>query len=525
MRKFIFRGKTYRTVCIKTGDGAAEKHAGLEFLRYMGKIGIPEGGGVSVNIRIDETLPNDSFRISFPECMDNDKMEIIGGNGRGVIYGVYRFFEKYAGMRFFTPDLESLGEGDIIVNEEFAYTPVFEYRRCDWHCGKDVDWSLKNGINNWEFLPEDKGGYVAYGGFVHTFAKLTGTDQYKEQPCLSDPEVLRKVITGVREILTENPHVSIVSVSQNDNFNHCTCAKCAAVDAEEGSHAGSLIRFVNKVAEDIGKDYPHIIIDTLAYNYSQKAPAITKPLPNVCIRMCPIFACFSHPIDDISCPKNAEFFRDVQNWCKVSDRLYVWDYVSNFCYYVPPFPNFGVMRENMRIYAEHNVKGMYPEGTYNSEKTGEFGELRCYLLAQLMWNPYMSATEYYDCMDEFLAAYYGEGWRYIRAYIDWTESAAKQNHMTLCRAPFEIISKDKWEIMEDTIENWWNKAEALAGNRLEFVKRSRLQWEYVRLMLHPNEKDGEKLLEAIENNNIQWDEGRHKADRAKLGMTPNTWVR
>ena len=79
--------------------------------------------------------------------------------------------------------------------------------------------------------------------------------------------------------------------------------------------------------------------------------------------------------------------------------------------------------------------------------------------------------------------------------------------------------------MEDTIENWWNKAEALAGNRLEFVKRSRLQWEYVRLMLHPNEKDGEKLLEAIENNNIQWDEGRHKADRAKLGMTPNTWVR
>ena len=70
---------------------------------------------------------------------------------------------------------------------------------------------------------------------------------------------------------------SIFSVSQNDTFNNCQCEQCKAVDDAEGSPAGSLLKFVNAVAESIEKDHPKIRIDTLAYQYTRKPPKTIRP--------------------------------------------------------------------------------------------------------------------------------------------------------------------------------------------------------------------------------------------------------
>ena len=519
MRKLIVKGKAIESVRILTGESGSEQYAGAELEKYLGKAGIPVGEGMTVRVQEDKTLQRDGYRICVCE---NEGISICGGNGRGVIYGVYAFLEKYAGMRFFMPGLEVLGDGDIVIDEGFAFTPAFEFRQSDWQCGNsNVDWCVKNGINQRE-IPKEMGGHVKYGGFVHTMESLVGVPQDK-QPCLSDPAVLEKAKASVRRILENDPDVTIVSVSQNDNYNYCKCEKCAAVDAEEGSHAGTLLRFVNAVAADIAEDYPHVVVDTLAYQYTRNVPSITKPLPNVCIRLCSIECCFSHPLNDRTCPENDKFFNDILDWNKICDRIYIWDYVTDFSYYIPTFPNFGVLRENMRFFAEHGVKGMYPEGNYNSPASGEFGELRCYLLAKLMMDPYMSTTDYYRHMDEFLAAYYGEGWRYIRAYIDYTCAEAAGTHMKIWDNPFAIIPKDKYEAMEDTIELWWNRAEALAGDRLACVQRSRLQWRYIRCMLHPDAEAGRKLREDVDAAGVLWNEWRKLPETVDYSKSPDKW--
>jgi len=519
MRKLIVKGKTAESVRILPGKSGAERYAGEELEKYLGRIGIPVGDELTIRVQEDSTLQRDGYRICVCE---NDGISICGGNGRGVIYGVYAFLEKYAGMRFFMPGLEGNGEGDIVIEEGFSFTPVFEFRQSDWPCGNsNVDWCVKNGINQRE-IPKHMGGHIKHGGFVHTMEALVGTPQDK-QPCLSDPAVLEKAKASVRRILENDPDVTIVSVSQNDNFNYCKCEKCAAVDAEEGSHAGTLLRFVNAVAADIAEDYPHVVVDTLAYQYTRNVPSITKPLPNVCIRLCSIECCFSHPLDDRTCPENDKFFNDILDWNKICDRIYIWDYVTDFSYYIPTFPNFGVLRENMRFFAEHGVKGMYPEGNYNSPYSGEFGELRCWLLAKLMMDPYMSTTTYYRYMDEFLAAYYGEGWRYIRAYIDYTCAEAAGGHMKIWDSPFAIIPRDKYEAMEETIELWWNKAEELAGDRLAYVKRSRLQWRYIRLMLHPDAEEGKKLRADVDAAGVMWNEWRKLPEEVDYSKTPDQW--
>ncbi len=521
MRNLVVKGTVAKSVIISSGNTEAEKHACTELTGYFEKLGIQSGNDLHIKIERAPALPREGYSI---KINDDGNLLISGADDRGLIYSVYRFLEHYAGARFFMPDMETLGEGDIVIDHDWEYAPLFEQRESDWLCGKNTTWAVKNGINllHGKDISSHLGGRRKYGLFVHTMSHLTGVSPL-EQPCLSDPENLKKAIAGVRTVLKKDPTVDIISVSQNDNSNYCKCEKCAAVDKEEGSPAGSLLRFVNAVADDIKDDYPNVAIDTLAYEYTQKPPVITKPRPNVCIRLCSIKCCCGHTLDDESCPSNREFAKDLMGWGKICDRIYIWDYVINFDFFTTTYPNFHVLRRNMRFFAENGVKGVYPEGNYKCKCPFEFYELRCYLLAKLLWNPYMSTTEYYEHMDEFLAEFYGKGWRYIRAYIDFVSSKVVQNHCNIYSNPFQTIKKEEYAAMEETLIYWWDKAEELAEDRIQNVKNSRLQWEFIRLMLHPDKEKGKQLYDTITSAKALFSESKIEVDNLDFGTAPDTW--
>ena len=121
-----------------------------------------------------------------------------------------------------------------------------------------------------------------------------------------------------------NPKAKYWSVSSNDNFGYCQCPACAAIDSLEGSPTGSVIRFVNQVAER----FPDKIISTLAYQYSRAAPKVTKPRENVNIMFCNIECNRSQPI--ATDPSSASFRRDMEDWAALTDNILVWDYVIQF---------------------------------------------------------------------------------------------------------------------------------------------------------------------------------------------------
>ena len=514
------------SVAVVAGDSPTEAYAASELTKYLEMCGVSIAeDGYPIRISIDPDMGEDSYRIKiFRKSKDGTT---IAGGHRGVIYGAYRLLEEM-GFRFYTPELEVIPEEKIsLTTGVIEYEPIFELRQIDWYSVRNnPDWCVKNGVNysHWYgSFSEEMGGSRNYGAFVHTLSGLTGTPSDR-QPCLTDPEILHKTIASVRAILEANPDIDIISVSQNDHQNYCTCENCQAIDAEEGSPAGTLLRFVNAVAADIAEDYPHVVVDTLAYQYTRKAPKITKPLPNVCIRLCSIECCFAHALSDTTCEQNKAFINDIVAWSKICNRIYIWDYTADFSYYIPTFPNFHILRDNMRFFAEHNVKGMFPEGNYSSA-SGEFGELRAYLLGKLMMDPYMSAHEYYGLMDDFLKAYYGDGWMYIRAYIDYTCGEVAASHAHIWSDPFSLISQEKYEALAEALESWWNKAEAMAGDRLAFVQRSRLQWRYIQLMLHPDEEVAKQFVADVQAAGVYWNEWRTEElpEGANLSKTPDRW--
>ena len=152
--------------------------------------------------------------------------------------------------------------------------------------------------------------------------------------------------------------------------------------------------------------------------------------------LCSIECCYSHPIDSDCIATNRatyldgshnSFIEDLTAWGKITEHISIYDYITNFAHWAQTFPNFDVMWENARIYAENNVNELYPLGNYAGQDV-EFGDLRCYLLSKLLWDPYMSKEKYSDLMDEFLANVYGPGWENIRAYIDLAEELSSENH-------------------------------------------------------------------------------------------------
>ena len=509
---------------IITGESENEMYAGEELAKYLTQKGVAiEDGGFRIFVYQDLSLAEDSFLVYATLQGDEACMRICGGNGRGVLYGVYKFLETYASVRYFMPDLEKIPDGDIVLRDGnlLSYSPYFEARRLAWNCSKnDVEWNNKNGINGHDGVNEDMyGNKQTYGSglFVHTLGALTETGNgASANPCLTSEENYQKVIKNLRKTLKKDPTVNIVSVSQNDNNNYCTCDNCQASDAYYGNPSGTMLAFVNKVAAELEAEYPNLIFDTLAYNYTQAAPQNIVPRHNVCIRVCSIRVCFMHPMTEcndakgpngIQWTRTKEFLSDLEDWGKICDRIYVWDYTTNFAYYIAPFSNFGTIRENMRLYYENGVKGMFPQGNSQSV-SGEFGELRTYLLAKLMWNPYMTEEEYYTHMDEFLEAYYGEGWENIRAFIDLTTELASNEGscINIYEAPLNSITKEEYLQYEEQIEAWWNTAEELAGDRLEYVKRSRLQWRYIQLLLHPDDEACAQFVADVEAYGIRWAE-------------------
>ena len=380
-----------------------------------------------------------------------NKLYLVGGGDRGTLYAVYEFLEAYLGCRFYTAGVEKVPTTATIALspiKEDKQIPLFDYRCVHWteYCANQ-DISVKRKLSGSE-ISESWGGCIDYADremVVHTLGKLVPSNTYfashpeyyrltsggerdKDNLCLSHPDVLAIVIERVKEYLRDNPNADLISVSQMDVMNgECYCKDCRALDTAEGAYSASMITFVNKVARAVKGEFPHVKIHTLAYLYTRTVPKTVRPDDNVAVQLCDIECCFSHSLDSGCSHDNNGFCADLKNWSAICDNLYIWNYNTSFSHYNMTYPNFSCLRENIRLFADNNVKGVYEEGNAQSI-SGEFGELRCYLQSKCLWDPYMTEAEYYAHMDDFLKGVYGDGWQHIREYIDFAETIGDAVH-------------------------------------------------------------------------------------------------
>ena len=158
------------------------------------------------------------------------------------------------------------------------------------------------------------------------------------------------------------PEATVFSVSQNDTDLHCECPRCQALARQEGSQGAPVLNLANRVAEAVEKEFPGKAVETLAYQWTRQAPKTMRPRPNVIVRLCSIECCFSHPLATCDSRENRAFRDDLRAWSKVAQRLWIWDYTTDFAHYLLPFPNQRVRRPNIRFFVANHVKGIFEAG-------------------------------------------------------------------------------------------------------------------------------------------------------------------
>jgi tetratricopeptide (TPR) repeat protein len=392
-----------------------------------------------------DKLPYDGIVIS----TTGNHIVLVGHPVRGTLYAVNTFLEEACGVRWWTsteqyvPVVKTLKAPSLNIN----YAPKLIYREAFYKDVYSSDVNFRNEYykdvqsdifavrmkNNGYFtdIRPEFGGYHKFQYFVHSFFPILPPEKYFDkhpewysqidgkrkheytQLCLTNEQMQAEFIKNALDSLRQHPDMDFISVSQNDCHGACQCDKCQAVVKEEGGESGPLIRFVNIVAEAIEKEFPDIWVETLAYQYTRKAPLKVKPRKNVVVRLCTIECSFSQPLGEGE--QNKLLRDDIEAWSNIADNLFVWNYVTNFSSYMLPHPNIQTLAPNVRFFIKNNTIGLFEQGDVYCD-AGDFVRMRNWVISHLLWNPNLDENK---LIDQFLTGYYGEkAAPYLRQYWD-----------------------------------------------------------------------------------------------------------
>jgi hypothetical protein len=417
------------------------------------------------------------------------------GRSRGALYATYQFLEETVGIRWWAIDATTVPRKRTLRIRPLntIYTPKLRTREAYYNSViSDPLFATRLKVNgNSQSQGPELGGHNSILGWCHTIEQLLPIEKYyaehpewfsdplnggkpcttssprpgRWQLCLTNEAARRELTQNALTWIRANPQAGMISISQNDNQERCMADADLAIEKEEGSPSGPLLRFVNAVAADIEKEYPDFLVETLAYQYTQKPPHLVRPRRNVVIRLCSIDADFSRPLDSDA---NKDFRNDVRVWKAIAPRLYIWDYVANFSNFIFPHPNMRVAAQNIRFFAANNAIGLFEQGDAYTNGTGDFVALRAWVLAHLMWNPQRDQKQ---LENEFLRGYYGSAAPHLRAYIDGIQQAFARNGAKLELGPIDYpyLTLD----VMNTATRQWRMAEAAVAHNPELARRLR----------------------------------------------------
>ena len=453
---------------------------------------------------------------------------------KSTYYAIYLFLEDALGYydmangcSFINPSLNLNIEGDY----ELIDSPDCELRV-----------NIQRDGGNEELLTSDNVVHEFMTG-VHSFAEFAREDyeptwsfhcEYylNGDPCLSDSDTIDLMIKNVKTILNKYPDRDRLWFTQSDGVSYCTCDDCKMIYRTYGRCA-TYIQILQYVGNAIKDDYPNVKLVALAYKYThlnkyninlsnedyadflskytneRYVPSQSLKCPeNVIIMYCTDKCCFSHEIGNTECDNPSctavKAAEEIALWQQICDHLYIWDYTNGAAYKHQVFPILNLLYDNYHYFSEIGVEGVYVLG--DSDDYGDFGELKSYLVGKLAWNMNMTREEYDNYVNMFLKGYYGEGWRYIRTYLEKTEQLSSANEWNIWGKETwnDVITREQYIENIDYLDSLFQKALSLCDTQDQtlHINKVYVQVKYIRLNLayqdyldSENEADLEKFKE------------------------------
>jgi len=386
---------------------------------------------------------------------------------------------------------------------------------------------LFNGAENfYSLVPPNR--YFATHPEYYSLLDGSRKSSPDSQLCLSSPGVFKVVVDALVAEAKANPKELTLGLSPNDaEHGNCQCDACRAADAKFGSPAGTLLDFVNKVAAAVQAALPDrkIWVETLAYQYTQKAPTpgAIAPASNVLVCLAPIYACDGHPL--ASDPQNKTSNEALLAWKKVAPgHLLIWHYGVNFAHYLQPYPDWDELGADMAYYRDNGVSGMFCEGDYQGNC--DLQAMHTWVMAHLFWNP---RQDVWALVRDFSDGYYGHAGADIYAYLRLFHDRLQQPnvHLHLYDLPTSpLFSAELLKSASDLFDH----AEAVAETPeiRSRVQEARMGIRYVELAGHVPDKSATAAEQDAFRARLDTfiaDIGRFKIASLSEGHNTDEWIK
>lgn len=374
----------------------------------------------------DAELKFDGYRYFF----EGERLVIEGAVKRGCMYGVWRFLQKECGwtsLIYGDSDLLEAEHLDVPATASRQETPVFSYLNMYIHY-----WG---SYNNEKGTPtEAQNSYGTIPHCCHGLHFFSGTGGADKQICYTDDDIYEMCRDNVRDYIEAQLAAGkvigrdflAVDIAQNDTSEYCTCRECMKVFSAEGSNSGAVVRFANRLSEELNEDYPGLYYQIFAYAGSNAAPLKTKPNEFVHITFCSDMNCSNHVFDGSECNgkstfnqlTNKNYASWLESWCNVSDNVYVWFYALDSK--LQQYTTIGNMYRDFRYFRDLGINGMFWQCQFYGLG---IQRVQHQLLAEFQWNMDISEADFEYLLCDILKKEFGSGWSSVREYIKmWDES-------------------------------------------------------------------------------------------------------
>ena len=286
-----------------------------------------------------------------------------------------------------TDDLPPL----LLSGRDTVVTFPFEYRDLYMPTNQNIDMTYLLALNNLE---------IDWGLWGHNLSRVLGSngnlsfgfqnmDQelfakgadgvvHQNQFCFSSDKLLDLTEKYIMDQYGDGSRVSYrMTISPADNDWVCVCRRCETAGNTRHNATPAVVQFVERLAAR----FPNHTFFIPGYSTTKALPDHHLPR-NVGV----FLSAIEYPRTwDSDNEQSQKFFRELEQWQRITDNVYIWDYVSNFDDYLTPYPILYVMQERFRQYRKRGVKGLFLNGSgyfYSMQQ-----EMYSFLLAHLLINP------------------------------------------------------------------------------------------------------------------------------------------
>lgn len=259
-------------------------------------------------------------------------------------------------------------------------------------------------------------------------------------------------------------------------------------------------RFVNKVAEEVAKEYPNSLILTNGYSNRNIPPEGVELHPNLGIMYAAIWADVLHPYNSPKSWQTNAKGEIMKRWCQLNSRVYIYDYdMQMLVTGITPVPQVHNLRVNMPLMKKWGLAGFWNEArtTWIEE-----GIPTKYLRARMMWDADLDVDA---VLDEFYTKWYGKAAKPMKIF--WGALEAAMENSDLLGHEDRILPFVYTPSLLNTLEMAVREAERLPtdARTREHVKIDRLILEHLKayMAMHEAEFNG-NYAEAAKQGEAMW---------------------